>query len=115
MWLIKHANSKILYLLLYKLTFYDQKITLDFYTNHTQKPDPSNPRNWHNNSVKSVWKTKFVKPVRIVFEFHYFTVHSLSAKKFEIINFEWLNTNLLELISIVSLDCIEQTIFLMSA
>ena len=55
--------------------------------------------------MKSVRKTKFVKPVRIVFEFHYFTVHSLSAKKFEIINFEWLNTNLLELISIVSLDC----------
>ena len=114
MWLIKHANSKILYLLLYKLTFYDQKITLDFYTNHTQKPDPSNPRNWHNNSVKSVWKTKFVKPVRILFEFHYFTAHSLSTKNFEMTNFEWLNTNLLELISIVSLDCIEQTIFLMS-
>ena len=33
------------------------------------------------------------------------SAHSSSTKKFEIINFKWLNTKLLELISIVSLDC----------
>ena len=38
-------------------------------------------------------------------EFRHFKVHSSFTKKFEIINFEWLNTKLLELISFVSLDC----------
>ena len=33
------------YLLVYKSTFYDQKITLDFYTSRTQRPDPRNPIN----------------------------------------------------------------------
>ena len=28
-----------LYLLVYKLTFYDRKITLDLYTSHTQRCD----------------------------------------------------------------------------
>ena len=39
-----------------------------------------------------------------MFEFRHFSAHS-SSKKFEIINFAWLNTKLLELISIVSSDC----------
>ena len=45
-----NAIECILYLLMYKLTFYDQrkspqKFTLNLYTSHTQRPDPSNPRN----------------------------------------------------------------------
>ena len=40
-----------------------------------------------------------------MFKFCHFSAHSLSTKKFEIIKFKWLNTKLLELISIVSLDC----------
>ena len=36
--------------------------------------------------------------------FRHFSAHSSSTKKFEIINFEWLNTRLLELISVVSSD-----------
>ena len=55
--------------------------------------------------MKSVRKTEFINPVRIVFEFRLFLAHSSSTKKFEIINFEWLNPKLLELISIVSSDC----------
>ena len=54
--------------------------------------------------MKSVRKTEFINPVRIVFEFRPFLAHSSSTKKFEIINFEWLNPKLLELISIVSSD-----------
>ena len=38
-------------------------------------------------------------------ELCHFSAHSSSTKKFEIINFKWLNTELLELISIVSADC----------
>ena len=86
-----------------------QKITFDLYMSHTQRPDPSNPRNQHenvnvNNCLKSVKKTEFIKPVRIVFEFRHFSAHFSSTKEFEIINFEWLKTKLLELISIVSSD-----------
>ena len=55
--------------------------------------------------MKSVRKTEFINPVRILFEFCPFLAHSSSTKKFEIINFEWLNPKLLELISIVSSDC----------
>ena len=95
--------------LVYKSTFYDQKtaqkITLDFYTSHTQRPDPRNPINQHNNCLKSVRNTEFIKPVLIVCELCHFSAHSSSTKKFEIINFKWLNTELLELISIVSADC----------
>ena len=40
-----------------------------------------------------------------MFEFRHFKAHSSFTKKFEIINFEWLNTKLLELISFVPLDC----------
>ena len=54
--------------------------------------------------MKSVRKTEFINPVRILFEFCPFLAHSSSTKKFEIINFEWLNTRLLELISVVSSD-----------
>ena len=82
-----------------------QKITLNLYTSHTQRPDPSNPRNQHNNCLRLVRKTKFIKPVLTVCEFRHFSVHSSSTKMFEILNFKWLNTKLLELISIVSLDC----------
>ena len=57
-----------------------QKITLDLYTSRTQRPDQSNPRNQHNNCLKSVWKTDFIKPVRIVFEFRLFSAHSSSTK-----------------------------------
>ena len=57
-----------------------QKITLDLYTSRTQRPDLSNPRNQHNNCLKSVWKTDFIKPVRIVFEFRHFSAHSSSTK-----------------------------------
>ena len=39
-----------------------------------------------------------------MFVFRHFSAHSSSTKKFEIINFEWLNTRLLELISVVSSD-----------
>ena len=92
-------------LLVYKSTFYDQKITLDFYTSRTQRPDPRNPINQHNNCLKSVRNTEFIKPVLIVCELCHFSAHSSSTKKFEIINFKWLNTELLELISIVSVDC----------
>ena len=67
-----------------------QKITLDFYTGHRQRPDPSNSRNYYNNCLKSVSKTKFTKPVLIVFKFHQFSVWSSLTKKFEIINFMWL-------------------------
>ena len=49
-------------------------------------------------------KTEFLKPVRIVFEFRHFSAYSLSTKKFLILNFEWLDTKLLELIYIVSSD-----------
>ena len=93
------------YLLVYKSTFYDRKITLDLYTSHTQRPDPSNPRNKHNNCLKSVRNTEFIKPVRIAFEFRHFSAHYSSTKKFEIIHFEWLNTKLLKLIPTVSSDC----------
>ena len=79
-----------------------QKITLDLYRSHTQRPDLSNPRNKHNNCLKSIKKTKFIKPVIIVLEFHHFS--TCQPKKFEI-NFKWLNIKLLELISIVSSDC----------
>ena len=83
-----------------------QKITLDLCTSHTQRPDPNNPRNSQNNCLKSLRKTKFIKTssVRIVFEFRHFSAHSSFTKKFEIINFEWLNAKLLELISTVSSD-----------
>ena len=47
-------------------------------------------------------KTEFLKPVRIVFEFRHFSAYSLFTKKFLILNFEWLDTKLLELIYIVS-------------
>ena len=40
-----------------------------------------------------------------MFEFRQFLAHSSSTKNFEIRNFKWLNKRLLELISIVSLDC----------
>ena len=40
-----------------------------------------------------------------MFEFRHFSAHSSSTKKFEVINFKWLNTKLLELISVVSSDC----------
>ena len=39
-----------------------------------------------------------------MFDFRHISAHS-SSTKFEIINFEWLNTKLLELISIVSSGC----------
>ena len=82
-----------------------QKISLDLYTSHTQRPDSSNPINKHSNCLKSVRKAEFIKPVWIVFEFRHFSAHSSSTKKFEIIKFGWLDTKLLELISIVSSDC----------
>ena len=66
-----------------------QKISLDLYMSHTQRPDPCNPRNKHNNCLKSVMKTKFAKPVLIVFEFHW-AAHCLSTKKLEIIHFKRL-------------------------
>ena len=66
-----------------------QKIILDLYTGHIQRPDPSNPRNQHNNCLKSINKTKFIKPVLIVFEFCQFSACSSSTKNFEIINFTW--------------------------
>ena len=81
-----------------------QKITLDLNTSHTQRPDPSNPRNQHNNCLKSVRKTEFIKPVLIVFKFRQFSAHSSSTKKFVIINLSGLNTKPLELTSIVSSD-----------
>ena len=62
--------------------------------------------------MKSVRKTEFINSVRIVFEFRHFLAHSSSTKKFEIINFEWLNPKLLELISIVSSDCRTEIYFL---
>ena len=65
-----------------------QKISLDSYM--SQRPDPCNPRNKHNNCLKSVMKTKFTKPVLIVFEFHR-TAHCLSTKKLEIIHLRGLN------------------------
>ena len=40
-----------------------------------------------------------------MFVFRHFSAHSSSTKKFQIINFEWLHTKLLELIYIVSSDC----------
>ena len=40
-----------------------------------------------------------------MFKSLHFSAHSSSTKKFEVINFERLNTKLLELISIVSSDC----------
>ena len=56
--------------------------------------------------VKSVWETEFVKPVQIVLEFCQFSAQFLCPQKsFKIINFEWLNTKLLDLISVVSSDC----------
>ena len=72
---------------------------------YTQRPDLSNPRNQHKIYLKSVGKTKFIKPVLIVFEFRHFLPHSSSTKMFEIINFKWLNKKLLELIFIASSDC----------
>ena len=89
-----------------------QKITLDLNTSHTQRPDPSNPRNQHNNCQKSVRKTEFIKPVLIVFKFRQFSAHSSSTKKFEIINLSGLNTKPLELISIVSSDLQNRHFFL---
>ena len=81
--------------------------------NSAQKPPSTYTRVIHKDltqaiqeiSMKSVRKTEFINPVRIVFEFRLFLAHSSSTKKFEIINFEWLNPKLLELISIVSSDC----------
>ena len=55
--------------------------------------------------VKSVWETEFVKPVQIVFEFCHFQHILCPQKSFKIINFEQLNTKLLDLISVVSSDC----------
>ena len=46
---------------------------------------------WQNDRLKSIRKTKFTKLVLTVYEFHQFSVHSLSTKKFETINFKWLN------------------------
>ena len=46
---------------------------------------------WQNDRLKSIWKTKFTKLVLIVYEVRQFSVHSLSTKKFETINFKWLN------------------------
>ena len=90
---------------MYKSSFCDRRIspkknTLDLYMSHTQRPgQPAN-----NNCLKSVRQTEFIKPVRILSVFRHFSAHSSSSKKFEIINFEWLNTRLLELISVVSSD-----------
>ena len=115
---------RVPYLSMYKSTFYDRKISpkitldlytghrqrpdpsnprnqhnnclkletgsLDLYTGHRQRPDPSNPRNQHNNCLKSIGKTKFTKPVLTMFEFHQFSACSLQTKKFEIMNFTWL-------------------------
>ena len=81
-----------------------QKITLDLHRSHTQRPDLSIPRNKYNNCLKSIKKTKFIKPVIIVLEFHHFSTFFVNKKRLEL-NFKWLNIKLLELISIVSSDC----------
>ena len=66
------------------------KITLNLYTSHTQRPDPSNVRNLHNNCLESIKKTTCTNPVPIVFEFCQFSAYSLSTKKLEITYFKWL-------------------------
>jgi len=52
----------------YKSTFYDQKIALDLYTSHTQRPD------------QAVRESALGKPVIIVVDFHQFSAHSSSTK-----------------------------------
>ena len=47
-----------------------------------------------------LWKPSFWNQ----FEFRHFSAYSLFTKKFLILNFEWLDTKLLELIYIVSSD-----------
>ena len=63
-----------------------QKIALDLYTSHTQRPD---------QAVREISITTagsaLEKPVIIVVDFHQFSAHSLSTEKCEIINVKWFN------------------------
>jgi len=72
------------YLLVYESTFYDQKIALDLYTSHTQRPD---------QAVREISKTTawsaLGKPVQIAVDFNQFLAHSSSTKNCEIINVKW--------------------------
>ena len=61
-----------------------QKIALDLYTSHTQRPD---------QAVREISiiiaRSALGKPVIIVVDFHQFSEHSSPTKKCEIINVKW--------------------------
>ena len=61
-----------------------QKIALDLYTSHTQRPDQA----VREISITTAWSA-WGKPVIIVVDFHQFSAHSSSIKKCEIINVKW--------------------------
>ena len=61
-----------------------QKIALDLYTSHTQRPDQA----VREISITTAWSV-LGKPVIIVVDFHQFSAHSSSTKKCEIINVKW--------------------------
>ena len=74
-----------------------QKIALDLYTSHIQSPDQA----VREISITTA-SSALGKPVIIVVDFHQFSAHSSSTKKGEMLN--GLNTDLLEITSIVSFD-----------
>ena len=58
-------------------------------------------------TVSPLNQTEFTKPAQFKLCSSFITFQHIlrPQKKFEIINFEWSNTKLLELIFVVSLDC----------
>ena len=61
-----------------------QKIALDLYTSHTQRPDQA----VREISKTTAWSASG-KPVLIAVDFHQFLAHSSSTKNCEIINVKW--------------------------
>ena len=61
-----------------------QKIALDLYTSHTQRPDQA----VQEISITTA-RSALGKAVIIVADFHQFSEHSSATKKFEIINVKW--------------------------
>ena len=62
-----------------------QKIALDLYMSHTQRPDQAIQKISITISLTSITKTEFTKPVLIVLEFSKFLAHSSSTKECKMI------------------------------
>ena len=77
--LLTIVNSGVLqlpYLLVYRSTFYDQKISPKNHPSHTQRPDQA----VQEISITTAWSA-LGKPLIIVVDFRQFSAHSSSTKK----------------------------------